>query len=190
MKWYIFVVGAVTIIRPAVNIALDMTLHCGNIKFTGILSLLLVAFAVVLEVTHHYISNFKLHRLLTGATGLWVVYSRRRVAPESNPPIPGNPFNPNGLGIRTYDWDLTAAALAISIAAFAFSSLQALVAYLQLNDSEVWPQLCPEEVMGKLWASKVTRKYNWREWRYQVFFEVPVFFTAPPGYAPRKPFKC
>jgi hypothetical protein len=26
------------------------------------------------------------------------------------------------------------------------------------------------------------RKFKWGEFRYQVFFEVPVFYTAPPGY--------
>ncbi|EHL00252.1 hypothetical protein M7I_3742 [Glarea lozoyensis 74030] len=35
--------------------------------------------------------------------------------------------------------------------------------------------------MGKLWATRTTRKFKWREFRYQVFFEVPVFYTANPG---------
>lgn len=36
-------------------------------------------------------------------------------------------------------------------------------------------------MIGELWAEKTTRKFKWREWRYQIFFEVPVFYTAPPG---------
>ena len=78
--------------------------------------------------------------------------------------------------------NLTYAALAISIGAFILSTLQALLAYLQFDNSEVGRRRCSEEVMGELWAGKTTRKFKWREWRYQVFFEVPVFYTAPPGY--------
>jgi hypothetical protein len=76
---------------------------------------------------------------------------------------------------------LTIAALAISIAAIFLSTLQALLAYLQFDNSEVGRRRCSEEVMGKLWASRTTRRFKWREFRYQVFFEVPVFYTAPPG---------
>jgi hypothetical protein len=78
--------------------------------------------------------------------------------------------------------NLTYAALAISIGAIILSSLQALLAYLQFDNSEVGRRRCSAEVMGELWAGKTTRKFKWREWRYQVFFEVPVFYTAPPGY--------
>lgn len=78
--------------------------------------------------------------------------------------------------------NLTYAALAISIGAFILSTLQALLAYLQFDNSEVGRRRCSEEVMGELWAEKTTRKFKWREWRYQIFFEVPVFYTAPPGY--------
>ncbi|EPE27228.1 hypothetical protein GLAREA_03143 [Glarea lozoyensis ATCC 20868] len=76
---------------------------------------------------------------------------------------------------------LTIAALAISIAAIFLSTLQALLAYLQFDNSEVGRRRCSEEVMGKLWATRTTRKFKWREFRYQVFFEVPVFYTANPG---------
>jgi hypothetical protein len=77
---------------------------------------------------------------------------------------------------------LTYAAFAISIAAIILSLLQALLAYLQFDNSEVGRRRCSAEVMGEQWAGKTTRKFKWREWRYQVFFEVPVFYTAPPGY--------
>jgi hypothetical protein len=78
--------------------------------------------------------------------------------------------------------NLTYAALAISIGAILLSSLQALLAYLQFDNSEVGRRRCSAEVMGELWARKTERKFKWREWRYQVFFEVPVLYTAAPGY--------
>ena len=78
--------------------------------------------------------------------------------------------------------NLTYAAFAISIAAFILASLQALLAYLQFDNSEVGRRRCSAEVMGERWAKKTERKFKWREWRYQVFFEVPVLYTAPPGY--------
>jgi hypothetical protein len=77
---------------------------------------------------------------------------------------------------------LTDAAFAISIGAIILSSLQALLAYLQFDNSEVGRRRCSTEVMGEQWAGKTTRQFKWREWRYQVFFEVLVFYTAPPGY--------
>ncbi|CAG8973786.1 hypothetical protein HYALB_00006331 [Hymenoscyphus albidus] len=76
---------------------------------------------------------------------------------------------------------LTIVALAISVAAMLLSTLQALLAYLQFDNSEVGRRRCAAEVMGKPWASRTTRKFKWREFRYQVFFEVPVFYTAEPG---------
>lgn len=88
----------------------------------------------------------------------------------------------NGINNDAITLNLTYSALAISIVAFILSSLQALLAYLQFDNSEVGRRRCSEEVMGELWAGKTTRKFKWREWRYQVFFEVPVFYTAPPGY--------
>ncbi len=81
-------------------------------------------------------------------------------------------------------YQLTIAAFVISLAAFGLSTLQALLAYLQFDNSELGHRRCSEEVMGKEWAGKTTRKFKWREFRYQVFFEVPVFYTAPPGYLP------
>lgn len=83
-------------------------------------------------------------------------------------------------GMEADTLKLTVAALAISIAAILLSTLQALLAYLQFDNSEVGRRRCSEEVMGKLWAGRTTRKFKWREFRYQVFFEVPVFYTAPP----------
>lgn len=77
---------------------------------------------------------------------------------------------------------LTIVALATSVIAIALSTLQAVLAYLQFDNSEVGRRRCSSEVMGRLWAGKTTREFKWREWRYQVFFEVPVFYTAPPGY--------
>jgi hypothetical protein len=88
----------------------------------------------------------------------------------------------NGTNDDAIAINLTYAALAISIGAFVLSTLQALLAYLQFDNSEVGRRRCSEEVMGELWAGKTTRKFKWREWRYQVFFEVPVFYTAPLGY--------
>jgi len=87
----------------------------------------------------------------------------------------------NGINDDAITLNLTYFALAISIVALIFSTLQALLAYLQFDNSEVGRRRCSEEVMGELWAGKTTRKFKWREWRYQVFFEVPVFYTAPPG---------
>lgn len=89
----------------------------------------------------------------------------------------------NGKNNDAITLNLTYSALAISIVALFLSTLQALLAYLQFDNSEVGRRRCSEEVMGELWARKTTRKFKWREWRYQVFFEVPVFYTAPPGYA-------
>jgi hypothetical protein len=80
---------------------------------------------------------------------------------------------------------LTKAAFAISIVALMFSTVQAILAYLQFDNSEIGRRRCSDQVMGELWAKKTTRKFKWREWRYQVFFEVPVIYTAPPGYEGR-----
>ena len=88
----------------------------------------------------------------------------------------------NGANNDTITLNLTYAALGISVVAFILSTLQALLAYLQFDNSEVGRRRCSEEVMGELWAAKTTKKFKWQEWRYQVFFEVPVFYTAPPGY--------
>lgn len=85
---------------------------------------------------------------------------------------------------------LTIAALAISIGAIVLSTLQALLAYLQFDNSEMGRRRCSAEVMGKLWAGKTTRKFKWQEFRYQVFFEVPVFYTAPPGYVSTNAYFC
>lgn len=79
---------------------------------------------------------------------------------------------------------LTIVALSTSFVAIILSILQAVLAYLQFDNSEIGRRRCSEEVMGRLWAEKTRRKFKWREWRYQVFFEVPVFYTAPPGYVP------
>lgn len=75
---------------------------------------------------------------------------------------------------------LTAVALAVSIVAIVLSTLQAFLAYLQFNNSEVSKRTCSGEVMGELWAKRTERKFNWGQFRYLVFFEVPVFYTAPP----------
>ncbi|KAH8805314.1 hypothetical protein F5884DRAFT_823062 [Xylogone sp. PMI_703] len=32
-----------------------------------------------------------------------------------------------------------------------------------------------------MWASRTRKEFKWREWRYQVFYEAPIFFTAPSG---------
>ncbi len=88
----------------------------------------------------------------------------------------GSDINDENLTFR-----LTVAAFVISIAAFVLSTLQSLLAYLQFDNSEVGRRRCSAEVMGKEWAMKTTRKFKWSEFRYQVFFEVPVFYTAPPG---------
>jgi hypothetical protein len=77
--------------------------------------------------------------------------------------------------------NLTYIALAISTIALILSTLQSVLAYLQFDNSEIGRRRCSEEVMGELWAGKTTRKFKWGEWRYQVFFEVPVLYTAPPG---------
>lgn len=76
--------------------------------------------------------------------------------------------------------NMTYVALAISLAAFGLSTLQSILAYLQFDNSEGGRRRCSPEVMGKEWAAKTKRKYNRREFRYQIFFEVPVFYTAPP----------
>lgn len=97
----------------------------------------------------------------------------------------GNQTTSSGDSTASADNDLlfrlTIAAFVTSIAAFVLSSLQALLAYLQFDNSELGRRRCSEEVMGKLWAQKTTSKFKWRGFRYQVFFEVPVFYTAHPG---------
>ena len=80
-------------------------------------------------------------------------------------------------------FNLTVAAFVISMVALLLSTLQALLAYLQFDNSEIGRRRCSEEVMGKEWAALTTRRYKWAEFRWQVFFEVPVFYTAPPQYA-------
>ena len=77
--------------------------------------------------------------------------------------------------------DLTVAALVISLIALVLSTLQAVLAYLQFDNSEVGRRRCTAEIMGEQWASKTTRRYKWDEYRYQVFFQAPYFYTAPPG---------
>jgi len=77
---------------------------------------------------------------------------------------------------------LTWAALGISLAAFGLAMLQAVLAYLQFVTSEGDRQRCSADIMGPGWASKTEWTYKWSDLRYQVFFEAPVFYTAPPGY--------
>ena len=78
------------------------------------------------------------------------------------------------------NFDLTAAALAISIAAIVLSSLQALLAYLQFDNSEVGRRRCSEKVMGKLWASKTSSKFKPRDqrWLPEEFLAAPVRWQA------------
>ncbi len=81
-------------------------------------------------------------------------------------------------------YNLTVAAFIISLVALVLSILQALLAYLQFDDSEIGRRRCQSEaIMGTGgWATKTKRKFKWNEFRYQVYFQVPVFYTAPPGY--------
>ncbi|KAH8896721.1 hypothetical protein GQ53DRAFT_838246 [Thozetella sp. PMI_491] len=74
---------------------------------------------------------------------------------------------------------LTFVSLVISLVTFAFSTLQGIVAYLKVDDVEV--RRSSEEVMGEGWATKSMKVFRYRGLRYQVSFEVPVFYTAPPG---------
>jgi hypothetical protein len=76
---------------------------------------------------------------------------------------------------------LTYAAVGLSVGAIFLSTLQALLAYLQFDISEVGTRRCSQEVMG-MWASRTRRKFDWRHLRIQVFFEVPVLSTASTGY--------
>lgn len=82
----------------------------------------------------------------------------------------------------TITLNLTWTALVISIGAFVLSTVQAILAYLQFDNSEVGRRRCSEEVMGELWAARTTKEFKWRDWRYQVFYEAPLFYTAPSGY--------
>ncbi|KAH8880956.1 hypothetical protein GQ53DRAFT_812937 [Thozetella sp. PMI_491] len=65
---------------------------------------------------------------------------------------------------------LTIAAFTISIVALAFLTT------VRWDGGDA-----RKKSWAKEWASMTTRKFKWREWRYQVFFEVPVFYTAPLG---------
>ncbi|KAG9231388.1 hypothetical protein BJ875DRAFT_487070 [Amylocarpus encephaloides] len=78
---------------------------------------------------------------------------------------------------------LTWAALVLSTVAIILSTVQALLAYLAFDNSEMGRRRCSEDIMGPLWAKKTKRKFLRSEFRYQVFFEVPVIYTAPPWVA-------
>jgi hypothetical protein len=80
-------------------------------------------------------------------------------------------------------YNLTVAAFAISLVALVLSILQALLAYLQFDDSEIGRRICQsDQIMGTGgWARHTRREFKWDEFRNQVWFEVPVFYTAPPG---------
>lgn len=69
------------------------------------------------------------------------------------------------------------AALVISIGALITTVLQVVQQYLASADGF---RRCAPSVMG-LWAKNTTRKLSWRELRFEVVFEAPVIFIAPPG---------
>ena len=76
---------------------------------------------------------------------------------------------------------LTYAAIGLSVGAIFLSTLQALLAWMQFDMSEVGSRRCSSMVMGE-WASETKRSFSWRQLRFEVTFAVPVFYTAPPGY--------
>ena len=67
-------------------------------------------------------------------------------------------------------------ALVISLVALIATTLQVLQQYYA---SAQGYSNCNEKVMG-LWAKATWRKFRWSELRFQVLFEAPVIFVAPP----------
>lgn len=68
------------------------------------------------------------------------------------------------------------AALVISVLAFFIALLQALQQYFITATGF---SSCSEDVIGK-WAKFARRQMRWSEFRFEVQFEVPVIFVAPP----------
>lgn len=67
-------------------------------------------------------------------------------------------------------------ALVISIGALITTLLQVFQQYLATADGY---RRTAASVMGE-WHRGTKRKWNWAEFRYEVIFEAPVIFTAPP----------
>ncbi|EFQ31545.1 modin [Colletotrichum graminicola] len=70
-------------------------------------------------------------------------------------------------------------ALVISVLAFVISMLQALQQYYA---SATGYSSCTPKVMGD-WARFTHRRFRWYEFRFEVEFEVPIIFVAPPTNA-------
>jgi hypothetical protein len=93
------IVGIERLVRSIVEVTMVIISQFGIIKLAGILTLLVVAIAVVLEVTDHYISTSKGYRLLADKSAcLWERHFSGRVATESGSPAPGVPFNSKRVG--------------------------------------------------------------------------------------------
>ncbi|KAK1573326.1 uncharacterized protein LY79DRAFT_525995 [Colletotrichum navitas] len=71
---------------------------------------------------------------------------------------------------------VAAVALVISILAFIIAMLQALQQYYS---SAKGYSSCTPKVMGD-WAQFTHRRFRWYEFRFEVEFEVPIIFVAPP----------
>ncbi|KAK2056980.1 hypothetical protein LY76DRAFT_121581 [Colletotrichum caudatum] len=71
---------------------------------------------------------------------------------------------------------VAAVALIISILAFIIAMLQALQQYYS---SAKGYSSCTPKVVGD-WAQFTHRRFRWYEFRFEVEFEVPVIFVAPP----------
>ncbi|GJD04280.1 modin [Colletotrichum higginsianum] len=67
-------------------------------------------------------------------------------------------------------------ALVISVFAFIIAIFQALQQYYA---SATGYSSCTQKVMGD-WAQFTRRRFRWDEFRFEVEFEVPVIFVAPP----------
>jgi hypothetical protein len=76
---------------------------------------------------------------------------------------------------------LTIVALIVSLIALFLSTLQSILVFFQWDNSEATRKRCSEYVLGKGWSGLTEKRFKWRQLRYQVFFQVPVIYTAPPG---------
>ena len=86
-------------------------------------------------------------------------------------------------GLDTSNNILTITAFIVSLVALGVSLLQLQLAFLQYDASRFAKKYCGTTFMED-WAQKTASHFKLDELRFEVFFEVPVFYTAPPGYMP------
>ncbi|KAM0429257.1 hypothetical protein ACHAPT_006471 [Fusarium lateritium] len=97
---------------------------------------------------------------------------------ETGSPAPtsSNDGGGGGGGDDNTELIIAVVALVISVLAFIIAILQALQQYFA---SATGFSSCSEAVIGK-WADFARRQMLWREFRFEVQFEVPVIFVAKP----------